>query len=255
MVYTDKLFSIITIVNKENVYKDFKQDLAKQKEVNYELIKVVNDHNQFDSARDAYNHALAKVHGDYIIFLHPDMRFLDDLALHDVLNEIVKIHNLGVAGIAGCPSKLYNHKSLILTTIVQDDPPYHFGEPISQATKVQTLDESFFVMKSEYAKKHPFSDIQGWHMYAVEQCLVALINGRNNYVVPARLWHMSPGNSENWQYVQTGREIVRRYGKYFSSINTTMTTWNTKSRLNLLLVPPLKFIKHKLWRNLHLNRG
>ncbi|KRN58141.1 glycosyltransferase [Limosilactobacillus secaliphilus] len=254
MTLTNNFFSIITIVNKEDIYKDFKRDLMAQRGVKYELIKVNNDHNQFDSARQAYNHALKKAHGDFVIFLHPDIRFLDDMALHDVLQPIVNISNLGVAGIAGCPFKLHHHKSLILTTIVQDDPPYHFGQSISKATEVQTLDENFFVMDREFANKYPFSDIKGWHMYAVEQCLIALINGKKNYVVPARIWHMSPGSSENWQYVQTGREIVHRYGKYFSSINTTMTTWNTTSRINLALIPPLKYIKHKLWRKLHLNR-
>lgn len=41
------LFSIITIVNKEKVYEDFKRSLESQKEVNYELVKIDNTHNQF----------------------------------------------------------------------------------------------------------------------------------------------------------------------------------------------------------------
>lgn len=254
MVKDNILFSIITIVNKEDVYQQFKRNLSEQRGLNYELIKINNDHNQFESAREAYNQALDKCHGEYLIFLHPDIRFLDNMALYDVLKQIIYISNLGVAGIAGCPSKLVHHKSVILTTIVQDNPPYHFGTNISKPTKVQTLDECFFVIKKAFLEKHHFSNIKGWHMYAVEQCLIALMNGKENYVVPARIWHMSPGSSENWQYVQTGRELVRRYGKYFPSINTTMTTWNTSSRLNLIFVPPLKYIKHKLWRKLHLNR-
>ena len=42
----ENLFSIITIVNKEDIYKGFKKSLAMQKDVNYELIKINNDHNQ-----------------------------------------------------------------------------------------------------------------------------------------------------------------------------------------------------------------
>lgn len=41
------LFSIITIVNKEKIYEDFKRSLESQKEVNYELVKIDNTHNQF----------------------------------------------------------------------------------------------------------------------------------------------------------------------------------------------------------------
>lgn len=254
MIDNKNLFSIITIVNKENIYKKFKKNLADQKNVNYELIKINNDHNQFSSAREAYNSAVSKANGNYLIFLHPDMRFLDENALHDALAQITNLNNLGVAGIAGCPFELHHHKSTILTTIVQGDPAYHFGKSITKPTIIQTLDESFFVMTKAFCKAHPFSDIKGWHMYAVEQCLVALLNGKDNYVVPARMWHYSPGNSENWQYIQTGREIVRRYGKHFSSINTTMTTWNTHSKLSLIVIPPLKLAKHKIWRKFNLSK-
>lgn len=248
------LFSLMTIVNKEGVYKDFKKSLSTQKGVNYELIKIKNDHNQFDSARAAFNAAMKHAHGDYFVFLHPDMRFLDDYSLRDALNQIVELDNLGVAGVAGCPYELHHHQSTIVTSIVQGDPYYHFGKMIHQITDVQTVDECFFVMQRDFALQHPFSDIKGWHMYAVEQCLVALLHEKKNYVVPARMWHYSTGYSENWQYVQTGREIVERYGKHFSSINTTITTWNTHSKLNMLLVPPLKLVKHTIWRDLKLSK-
>ncbi|KRN58139.1 glycosyltransferase [Limosilactobacillus secaliphilus] len=246
------LFSLITIVNKENVYEDFKNNLRTQKGVNYELIKVNNDHNQFSSAREAYNHAFKKSHGNYVVFLHPDMRFLDKYALRDVLDQVTKLPNLGVAGISGCLFKLHHHKSTVVSTIVHGDPAHRFGQAIKQPTKVQTVDECLFVMDRDFCQQHPFSDIDGWHMYAVEQCLVALLNGKVNYVVPCRMWHRSTGFSENWQYIQTGKEIVRRYGKHFSSINTTVTTWNTRSKLSLLLIAPLKLVKHTLWRKLHL---
>lgn len=254
MTIQDKLFSIITIVNKEKIYEGFLKNLKEQEGVQYELIKINNDHNQFSSAREAYNDAMKKAHGDYFIFLHPDMRFLDKFALKDVLEQIVKIDDLGVAGVSGCPFELHHHKSTILTTIVQGDPYYHFGKSIDKVTEVQTVDECFFVMTRGFCENHPFTDVKGWHMYAVEQCLIALLNNKKNYVIPARMWHYSPGNSENWQYVQTGREIVKRYGNHFSSINTTMTTWNTKSKLNLVVIPPLKLIKHKIWRKLNLNK-
>ena len=109
-------------------------------------------------------------------------------------------------------------------------------------------------MKKSFCEAHPFSDIEGWHMYAVEQCLVALLNGRRNYVVPARMWHFSTGSSENWQYIQTGRKIARRYGDYFPTISTTITTWETQSWFNLYIIPPLKLVKHEVWRRLGINK-
>lgn len=246
------LFSIITIVNKENVYQGFKESLEKQDGVNYELIKVNNDHNQFTSARAAYNSAMKKAHGDYFVFTHPDMRFLDDHSLRDALDQITKLQGLGVAGVSGCPSDVHHHRSTLVTSIVHDNPPHRFGTLIDKVTEVQTVDECFFVMKRSFCEAHSFSDIDGWHMYAVEQCLVALLNGKKNYVVPARMWHYSTGSSENWQYVQTGREIAKRYGKYFPTISTTITTWFTRNKLGLLIEPPLKLVKHQIWRKFKL---
>lgn len=248
MLNKDVMFSIITIVNKEKVYQGFKKSLESQDGVNYELIKINNDNNQFTSAREAYNSAMKKAHGEYLIFTHPDMRFLDSHSLRDALAQIIQIKDLGVAGISGCPSDIHHFKSTLVTSIVHDNPPHRFGKLISRTTEVQTVDECFFVMKRSFCEAHPFSDIKGWHMYAVEQCLVALLNGKKNYVVPARMWHFSTGGSENWQYVQTGREIAKRYGKYFPTISTTITTWYTRNKLGLLIIPPIKLLKHQIWR-------
>lgn len=221
-------FSLITIVNKEPVYQEFKKNLDTQVNVDYELIKIDNSDNQFNSARAAYNDAAKKANGEYLVFLHPDIRFLDKNALSDILNEIKKLPNLGVAGIAGSPQKLVNNDRQILTTIVQGADKESVGTLISKTEKVQTLDECFFVVKHEWLDKHPFTECKGWHFYAVEQSLIALLDHKDNYVVPARVWHTSAGASEDYRYVLIGRQMVKRYGEYFPSINTTVRKWDTK---------------------------
>lgn len=251
MASAEHLFSIITIVNKENLYQQFKQSLAQQQDVNYELIKINNDHQQFDSARAAFNAAAKKAHGDYLVFLHPDIRFLDDHALHDVLAQILQLPNLGVAGVAGSPFELNGRHAFIVTTLVQGLDKSHVGTPIKKPKKVQTIDECFFVMKKTFWEQYPFSDLKGWHMYAVEECLKADIDGYDNYVVPSRVWHRSTGTSENWQYVQTGMQIVQRYGSHFDQINTTVSKWETHG-WRKVVYPPLKFAKRQVRRKLNL---
>ena len=59
-------FSLITIVNKEPVYQEFKKNLDTQVNVDYELIKIDNYDNQFNSARAAYNDAAKKANGEYL---------------------------------------------------------------------------------------------------------------------------------------------------------------------------------------------
>lgn len=247
---TEPTFSLITIVNKEEVYQEFKANLAEQKQVNYELIKIDNRENQYDSARAAFNLAAKKASGEYLVFLHPDIRFLDELALRDILFQIVNLGDFGVAGIAGSPYQLNEQgRNYIVTTLIQDKKREKVGEPIKRATAVQTVDECFFVMSKAFFEKHPFSDIKGWHFYSVEQCLVALINDRQNYVVPARIWHLSPGSSENTQYIKTGREIIKRYGDYFPRINTTVEKWET-SGIKSVALPWVNFVYHKAKRKL-----
>ncbi|MBB1063535.1 family 2 glycosyl transferase [Limosilactobacillus sp. WF-MO7-1] len=242
----NKSFSLITIVNKEEVYREFKKKLSKQKNVNYELIKIENDNNQYSSAREAYNKAAKIASGDYLVFLHPDIRFLDTNALHDILINVNRLSDYGLIGIAGSPNNEdEDNRDYIVTTLVQNTKKENIGEAIKQPTKVQTVDECFFVVKRSFWEKHPFSDIVGWHFYAVEQSLIALNDGLTNYVVPARVWHISPGASENIQYIKIGKEIVKRYGRNFTYINTTVEQWYTHG-LKKELMPWVNFIAHKV---------
>lgn len=245
------LFSIITIVNKPKVFDKFRSKLDKQIGVKYELIPIMNDHNQFHSARMAYNSYLSKIKGDYVIFTHPDINFLQNDSLSKILKQVVDLPHLGVAGIAGSPWKHEGRHAFIVSTIVQGNSQKRIGKYINKPTIVQTVDECFFVMKRDYLIKHPFSTINGWHMYAVEQSLEAISNGLTNYVVPAKVWHDSTGASEDRSYVITGKQIVKKYGKEFPFINTTVTKWETKG-WKARVYPWLKYYKRQLRRKLGL---
>ena len=247
----DYLFSIVTIVNKPDVFQTFKSELQKQNGVRYELIPIWNDHNQFDSARAAYNSYLPKLHGDYVVFLHPDINFLQSNSLLLILQQVVNLPNLGVAGIAGSPWQHEGRHAYIVSTIVQGKAKKRIGKYIDKPTKVQTVDESFFVMKHQYLADHPFSSLKGWHMYAVEQSLQAELDGLDNYVVPAKIWHDSTGGSEDRSYVVTGKKIIKKYGQHFPYINTTVTKWETQG-WKAQVYPWLKFYKRQFRRKLGL---
>ncbi|MCW3763739.1 glycosyltransferase family protein [Weissella confusa] len=238
-------FSIITIVNKENVYQEFKKSLDQQKQVDYELIKINNSNNQFQSARAAYNEASKKATGKYLVFIHPDIRFLDEMSLYDILTEATNIDNFGVVGIAGSPVRMHKGHFILLTTLKQGKRKESIGDPIDEPTEVQTVDECFFIMEKSYWEKIPFSDIEGWHMYAVEQCLRAILGGKKNYVIPSRVWHLSAGVSEDRNYVKIGKEIVQRYGSHFPYINTTVTHWDTQG-IKKNITPWIYYVQNKI---------
>ena len=138
-------FSIITIVNRENLYQEFKKSLSQQQQVDYELIKINNYNNQFKSARKAYNEASKKATGKYLVFIHPDIRFLDEMALHDILVSAVNIDDFGIVGIAGSPVRMHKGHFILLTTLKQGKRKEGIGDPITSPTEVQTVDECFFI--------------------------------------------------------------------------------------------------------------
>lgn len=234
--------SLITIVNKEKVFDTFKRELKKQQYVDYELIKVNNDSNQFDSAGAALNRGASLAHGEYLVFLHPDIRFLDNYALKSIVDYLKKINDFGVIGVAGCPSMDQGNK--ILTNIVQGINKEKVGSTICKLEEVQTVDECFFIEKRTYFEKNHFSESKGWHLYAVKQCLNAILKGKINYVVPADLWHLSPGNSENMDYVKIGIRMAKKYKNEFSTINTTVEKWYT-SGVKSIYMPWFNFAMHK----------
>lgn len=223
-------YSLITIVNKESVYQEFLENLNTQKGVDYELITINNEHNQYTSARQAYNEAAKGATGEYLVFLHPDIRFLASDSLLNITKYVSKLDNFGLAGIAGSPKKLVDNKRIILTNIIHglNKESVPNSAKVQEPTEVQTLDEALFIMKKSFWKKYPFPNKEGWHLYAVEQCLIASINGYHNYVIPANIWHTSNGKSEDYRYTLQVRKLIKEYRPYVDNINTTVKRWRTR---------------------------
>ena len=217
--------AIYTIVNKRDVFEEFKTQLNLQKNVDYHLHEIFNCDGEYDSARKAFNENAIDKDVNYNIFLHPDIRFLDEYALADIVKTVDRIDDFGVAGIAGAKQSGKNRE--IVSTIVQGNQKARVGSKIDIPTKVQTVDECFFVIKKEYFDNHKFSEKSGWHLYGVEYCLNALREGKNNYVIPSRVWHMSPGNSLDEKYMSQLEEILHEYGDEHEMICTTVKAWTT----------------------------
>ena len=93
------LISIITIVNNEKVYSEFKKSLDSQINISYELIKINNTHQEFLAARDAYNAAAKNAQGKFLVFCHPDIRFLHKYALYNITKSMSTLAEFGVVGV------------------------------------------------------------------------------------------------------------------------------------------------------------
>lgn len=232
-MYENNKVIIFSIVNDQKKFDGFKESLNGQVHVNYKLIPILNYNGEFDSARRAFNQSAENIDGTYYVFSHPDIRFLDSNALSDIMEQIFVLDDFGVVGVAGAMRK-GKHGRKIITTIVQGNKKEKVGERINGITETQTVDECFFVIKGSYFQSHHFSDSPGWHLYSVEYCLEALRNGNKNYVVPARIWHMSSGASLDEKYMEQLEKLIRNYRDYFALIYTTVKAWPTKGSFAFL---------------------
>lgn len=221
--------SLVTIVNCNEVYEAFLVNLKTQVDVDLEVIPVRNPNNSmFSSARKALQYGAIKATGEYLIFIHPDVRFLSKHALYDILQEIKGIPAFGVIGVAGCPAELVNRNRVIYSSMLHGENKKRAGIPLNIPIKVQTVDECLFVQRKEYFDKVGFTHKEGWHLYAVEQCLRAEQDGFNNYVVPSNIWHISDGKSLDPNYVKQISLLTKEYSNEYAYINTTVKKWKTK---------------------------
>ncbi len=228
------MISIIIIANKEEIFKSFVQVLNKQKNVDYELLVIENYDNHIVSAREALKKKAQISKGDYLLFMHPDIVFLDENVLSSFCSYLYSLNNSGIIGVAGSPSYLIDNKRIIISSIVHGNNKKNAGRPLDFPKLVQTVDECMFAISKELFDSMSFADIDGFHMFGVELCLKSILKNRNNYVVPANIWHMSDGQSMDSKYMITLLELSKELGRSFPYINTTVKRWHIHGAVSFL---------------------
>ncbi len=222
------LFTIITIINEWDVYEGFKRTLEAQDFSDYEIKVIDNCNNEFKSAREVYGNVALEAKGEYLLFVHPDIRFVSNNDLMNVVSWVKKIGDFGVVGVAGTPEEICNGNRVILSNIIHGENKIRVGKKIEKEYEVQTVDECFFIVKRSEIYKVPFSNKGGWHLYAVELCLQFVKNGKKNYVIPIELWHLSDGKSLDYKYVLQMWQLIKEYKNDVKIINTTVKMWRTQ---------------------------
>lgn len=214
--------SIVVIINKAEFQEKFKQVVLTQKDISLELIIVDNISNQYKGARSAFNSVKDILKGKYIIFMHQDIQFLNEYTLNSVYDYLECLNDFGIVGIAG--AEKINGKRIILSNIKHGKNKVNVGKHIRNITKVDTVDECFFVIRNEIFKSYPFSNRLGWHLYSAEQSLMYEKIGLKTFVIPINLWHLSDGNSLDHNYIKILKEIANDYPE-ISSLSTTVKLW------------------------------
>lgn len=229
--------SIITVVNKCEVFREIlKSSLEEQENIEYELIVKDNRNNQYTSLSEAYNEAIMEAEGEWLMFVHPDIRFLFKGELEKMVSACIKLRGgQKTMGIFGAAGSLYGPESKVVSSIIHLSNGVRAGDKGVLDKKgyqvVQSLDACCFMMPADIARRYGFWEgLKGIHMCVEELCFRLKENGLSAVVIPANLWHMSEGKSLDKTYYREALKVLRRHPdmEYF---NTT----SMQSRVDFLI--------------------
>lgn len=226
--------SIICIVNNHRIFYNFLyRSLAKQKYDDYELIKIDNCNNQFKGATSAYEFGVSKAKGDFLLFIHQDIEFLNEDSLGQIILRINQIGNFGVVGVAGC---IEGSEYISYSNIIHGKSKLRSGLYLDNYVEAQTVDECLFVVKKDVFLNFKFNNnLTGWHLYAVEYCLRLQKYNLKTFIIPSDLYHKSDGGSLDYNYWIHLKYILKLFSASNEYINTTLGQWKPSFFLSIKL--------------------
>lgn len=224
-------FSIVIPVNNNHIYlNNFLRTVKKQTFTDFEIIVIDSIHKRYKSAAEAFSTIEHKINGEFIIFAHQDINFMEDDFLEKLKIQCEKTI-FGIAGLAGKTKIMgkYDIVTQILHTsnMTAAGTVNNFTEPI----ETENLDECFIIIPKKiykYSKFEYFADT--WHLYATEYCLQMKNKGEKCYILPMSIWHNCKENSLNRDYYMSIMALCKKYKKN-RFITTLYGIWPTNSLL------------------------
>jgi hypothetical protein len=214
-------YSICTLVTKLAQYEEMVTSFRDQgfREPDCEFLYIDNiEANTFD-AYSGINLFLNVARGQYVILCHQDILLLEDgrVNLDAALAKLTQLDSSWAAcGNAGGD----HHGRLVLRLTDPHGTDQRVGD---FPAKVRSLDENFIVVRrsANLALSH---DLEGYHFYGTDICIIADVLGSSCYVIDFHLRHKSKGVTDSAFFI--ARELLtRKYRHAFRSrvITTTCT--------------------------------
>lgn len=187
----------------------------------YEIIGIDNAGGRYSSCAAAYNAALRDVKTEYVIFSHQDIRFPKNDLLPAFMRDMRAAGENDIIGVAG---RKDSGVRPIFSGITQGNDCVPLRNVIrpDAAEEVQTVDECFFGGHTGTFRSLPFDEklCDSWHLYAVERCLRAKLNGSKVRVSPVSINHLSSGKIDK-NYYRNFTALCRAYKGKFDYIAST----------------------------------
>ncbi|MGO0122934.1 glycosyltransferase family 2 protein [Desulfothermobacter acidiphilus] len=243
------MISVVCVYNDKKVLGEWLMASLKNQKGAYELILVDNSAASFGSAAEALNHGGEQAKGDYIMFVHQDVRLERETWLEEAEAWLRRLPSLGVAGVAGVSARVgADPREMQWNLIKHGVPPKSWGNVITCPELVQTVDELLIIVPRKvfnFLKFDP-QTCPGWHLYGVDYCLRALKKGLLVYVLPLPVWHRSTGGGPETplgillnlgvapkSYYRDLRKLLTKHRRDYRLIYTTCGVWNTYWPLTL----------------------
>lgn len=214
-------FSICTLVTNVSEYQEMADSFknAGFDDKNSEFLYIDNSNGNTYDGYSGLNKFLNTATGKYIILCHQDILLnFDNLeVLNQRIAEMDKIDpNWAILGNAGYGD--FNTKLYRIT-----DPWGENQKMGDLPAKAKSLDENFLVIKNE-ANLSLSHNLQGFHLYATDLCIIASILGWNTYVIDFHLYHKSSGSC-NESFFTSKKAFIDKYSRIVKpfAIRTTCT--------------------------------
>jgi hypothetical protein len=226
------MFSIVCVYNDERLLNRYLLKSLTDQTANYELILEDNTKSRFSSAANALNRGGKSARGEYLMFVHQDVRLPSKDWLEVAESRLTHLPNLGAAGVAG----MQESTGKIMTNLEQGDPPRLAGPiQITRPERAQTLDECLVLIPRSVFHDLEFDEdaCDDWHLYVVDYCLGVKRLGYEVYVIPDHVYHRSPGDSMSRGYYRVMKKVMKKHSADYPVICTTMGNWITSRSVNM----------------------
>jgi glycosyltransferase involved in cell wall biosynthesis len=224
----DRMESRVTILccyNDKKQLDCFLESLQKQDE-KFELLLIDNRKNKYNSCSEAFNKNLEKIKTEFVVFSHQDIVLTKPDQLRRFVDYLTAMGEDDILGVAGGKR---GEKYTITNICHGASNKKAGGKQLEGIAEVDVIDECFFGGSTKCFLNYPFDEklCPGWHMYAVERSLAALVRGDHVYVCDIELEHRSKGKI-NHAYNVDFYNVSKRYEKKIDYLKTTCAYAKTR---------------------------
>lgn len=237
-------FSIITLVNNNQQYFDFLEDIRKQNtRDSFEIIALPNYNNEYKSCAQALNVGMDISEAEYCIICHQDLKMGPDW-LSKISSHIDELNSHGVYwGTLGMAGGLRTAKDHDIAAIYLDNKDMGKGsndetcvdiysKKYGKRVEVQTLDELCIITKTNIGIRFDEVNFSHYHWYGADFCLNSLSRGYKNYAIDASCFHISDGFSNllkddhKAKFLEGAANLYSKWRKLYPFFRTMTTSFS-----------------------------